>query len=328
MPVPPIPCLTQKLTTRPFVRVWNCSLGISDSTMTPRQKLGFEFLMFSEGLTRERLEILLGGKSRLIDDFIDVGLFVESGYNRIRMNGLSLMSKRLGRKSDGEVVYIFADSRFRDHVEQSKFERVYAGLDSYELVNKLPDFDGLSGTGVDMGSGSGIQLIAALKLFPEVKKMVGYEKDRRAINVSKFNVFLNGVGDKVTIVGDEKELAATLGGDQVDFALSNPPFMPVPDAISIDSDDAQILSRAKTISIVGQKPAQQVSLRNMWPISGWGGVDGISILKPMLETLFPVMKPSGKIIVYAEFAGNITDPTKIVEFIESHKGWEYCWEPL
>ena len=134
--------------------------GSSDSKITLRQKLGFEFLMFSESLTRQHLEILLGGKSRLIDDFLDVGLFVETSYKRIRMNGLSLMSKRLGRKGDGEVVYIFADSRFRDHPEQSKFERVYAGLDSYELVNKLPDFDGLSGTGIDMGSGSGIQLIA------------------------------------------------------------------------------------------------------------------------------------------------------------------------
>ena len=158
--------------------------------------------------------------------------------------------------------------------------------------------------------------------------MVGYEKDRRTINVSKFNAFLNGVGDRAIIVEDEKELATTLGDYHVDFALSNPPFMPVPDTINVDPDDTKILSKAKTISIVGEKAAQQVSLRNMWPISGWGGVDGLSILKPMLEILFPIIKPSGKIIVYAEFAGNITGPTKIVEFIESHKEWEHSWEPL
>ncbi len=301
----------------------------SGSKITLRQKLGFEFLMFSENLTREHLEILLGEKSsRPIDDFLDVGLFVETGSNRIRMNGLALLSKRLGREEDGAAVYIFADSRFRDHPDQNKFERVYAGLDSYELVNKLNDLVGLSGIGIDMGSGSGIQLIAALKLFPAVKKMVGYEKDRRAINVSKFNAFLNGVGDRATIVENEKELAAALGDDLVDFALSNPPFMPVPDAINVDRDDAEILSKAKAISIIGEKSAQQVSLRNMWPRSGWGGLDGVSILKPMLDILFPIIGPSGKIIVYAEFAGNRTGPTKILEFIESHEGWEHSWEPL
>ena len=307
--------------------------GLGSPKMTPRQKSSFEFLMFLETLPREDLETLFGEKRRRrIDDFLDASLFVETGDGRIRMNGLFLSSKRLGQEMHGEVIYILADSTY--YVNPA---RVYVGPDSYELVNKLPDLRGLSGTGVDMGSGSGIQLIAALKLFPNVRKMVGYEIDKRAINVSKFNAWLNGVGDRVTIVGNEKDLEAALrsNGDQADFALSNPPFMPVPDFIEVDPDHVQMLSvpalardasRAPPTK-AGKKSPFQISLRNMWPVSGWGGPDGTYVLGPMLQILFTLIKPSGKIIIYGDFAGNATGPTKIAEFIKDQGGWELNWEP-
>jgi hypothetical protein len=181
-----------------------------------------------------------------------------------------------------------------------------------------------------MGSGSGIQLIAALKLFPSLRKMVGFEKDRRAINVSKFNAYLNGVGDRVAIVGNESELKAAIeaDGNQVDFALSNPPFMPIPESIDIDPEDVQILSNAKAFRIVDKESAPKISLREMWPMSGWGGADGLTVFRPMLEILFPILKPSGRIIAYGQFAGNAIGPTKIEEFIESVGGWQYGWDPL
>lgn len=307
-----------------------CVRGLGPK-MTVRQKYGFEFLMFSESLRRDELETLFGEeRHHRIDDFLNADLFIETEDQRIQMNGLSLLSKRLGRENKGKVIYILADSLSHYHPEQNRLQRVYVGLDSYELMNKLPDLDWLSGTGIDMGSGSGIQLIAALKLFPDLRKMVGFEKDRRAINVSKFNAHLNGVGDKVVFVENENELAAALepNGNQADFALTNPPFMPVPEFIEVDLDDAQTLSEAKALCILGEKSLPRISLKNMWPMSGWGGADGVSVLEPMLEILFPIIKPSGKIIVYAEFAGNATGPTKIVEFIEGQREWEYRWEPL
>jgi hypothetical protein len=304
-----------------------CVQGFSPN-MTTRQKYGFEFLMLRESLRREELEVLFGEeRRRRIDDFLEAGLFVETDDGRIRMNGLFLLSKRLAREGNREVIYLLADSMFYDRPDNY---RVYVGLDSYELSNKLQDLDWLSGTGVDMGAGSGIQLIAALKLFPDVRRMVGYEKDRRAVNVSKFNAYLNGVQDRVTLVDNEKDLAAALGSDedQVDFALTNPPFMPVPEFIEIDPEDLQILSRTKDLRIVDEKSTPKISLRDMWPISGWGGEDGLSVVKPMVQILFPLIKPGGRIIVYSEFAGNAAGPTRIVEFIESQRGWEYLWKPL
>lgn len=299
--------------------------------MTMRQKHGFEFFMFAESLRKEELELLFGEVRRdRMDDFLNSGLFVQTGEQRIRMNGLSILSKRLGRENNVEVIYILADSLYRFGPEQDWLERVYVGPDSYELVNKQQDLDWLSGTGIDMGSGSGIQLIAALKSFPSLKKMVGFEKDRRAINVSKFNAYLNGVGDRVAIVGNESELEAAIesDGNQVDFAISNPPFLPVPESIEIDPDDVQILSNAKAFRIVDKESAPKISLRDMWPVSGWGGADGLTVVKPMLEILFPVIKPSGKIIAFGQYGGNAIGPTKIAEFIESVGDWQYGWEPL
>ncbi len=299
--------------------------------MTVRQKRGLEFFMFAESLTREELELLFGEESRdRIDDFLNAGLLVQTDDQRIRMNGLSILSKGLGQENNGEVIYILADSLFRVGPEQDRLERVYVGPDSYDLVNKLQDLDWLSGTGIDMGSGSGIQLIAALKLFPGLRKMVGFEKDRRAINVSKFNAYLNGVGDRVAIVENEGELEAAIetNGNQVDFAISNPPFLPVPEFINVDPEDILALSKAKAIRIVDKESSPRISLRDLWPMSGWGGADGLTVLKPMLEILFPLIKPSGKIIAFGQFGGNASGPTKIAEFMENVPGWQYGWEPL
>jgi hypothetical protein len=316
----------------------SCARGLRSPKLTPRQGGSFRFFMFLESLPRDELETLFGEERRdRINDFMDAGLFVQTDDGRIRMNGLFLSSKRLGVEMHGEVIYILADSA--QYVNPA---RVYIGSDSYELLNKLPDLAGLSGTGIDMGSGSGVQLIAALKLFPDVKKMVGYEVDRRAINVSKFNAHLNGVGDRVVIVENDKDLATALSpdGNHADFAISNPPFMPVPEFIEVDTDDAEKLSisyqtrsasdapyRVSEVSSSVGKSQIRFSLRNMWPVSGWGGPDGMSVLGPMLEILFAFIKPSGKITVCGVFAGNESGPTKIVEFVERHSGWELRWEP-
>jgi len=327
----PYPIVTSEVGYSTIREALESSVRGFDPRMTVRKKHAFEFFMFTESLRKQELEVLFGKeRSHRIDGFLNAGLLVETNDGRFRMNGLSLLSRRLGRERNGEVIYILADSPFYDDPEQDRLEKVYIGLDSYELLNKLPELGELSGTGVDMGSGSGIQLIAALKLFPDVRKMVGYEKERRAINVSKFNACLNGVEDKVTIVENDKELEAALRGNggQADFAVSNPPFMPVPESIEIDPGDLETLSKAKALSINGEKSAARISLKNMWPMTGWGGEDGISVLKPMLGALFPLMKPSGTIAVYGEFAGKAAGPTKIVEFIESQAGWEYSWEPL
>jgi hypothetical protein len=304
-----------------------CVQGV-DPKMTRRQKYSFEFLMLSESLQREELETVFGGERRdRIPDFIDTGLFAETGDGRSRMNGLFLLSKSLMRENTEKIIYILADSMLYDHPEHY---RVYLGLDSYELLNKLQDLDEPSGTGIDMGSGSGIQLVGALKLFPEIKRMVGYEKDRKAISVSRFNAYLNSVGDRTSIVENAEELMASLrsSGNQADFAVSNPPFMPVPESLEVEPGDVSILSRAEALHIIGKEERPQIPLRNMWPASGWGGADGLSVLKPMLEVLFPLIRREGKIIVYAEFAGDSAGPSKIVEFVEGLRGWTYEWIPL
>jgi hypothetical protein len=299
--------------------------------LTQRQKYGLEFFMFTETLGKDQLDALFGEeRCRRIDDFLEAGLFLRTTDHRVRMNGLSVLSTRVGRGTDEKAIYILADSQYHIGSEENKLERVYVGPDSYELVNKQPELDWLSGTGIDMGSGSGIQLIAALKTSPELRRMIGFEKDRRAVNVSKFNAYVNDVGDRVAIVENESELNAAIepDGNQTDFAITNPPFLPVPDSIEIDPDDMQTLSRAKGFRIVDMESTPKMALREMWPMSGWGGADGLSALRPMLKILFPIIKPSGRIIGFGQFAGNSNGPTKIIDFVKNVGGWEIGWEPL
>ena len=67
-----------------------------------------------------------------IDDALALGLFVHGEGDALRMNGLSLFSKTL---LSGQVVHLVADTP--PHFETRAAEqRVYAGADSYELMEK------------------------------------------------------------------------------------------------------------------------------------------------------------------------------------------------
>ena len=92
-----------------------------------------------------------------------------------------------------------------------------------------------------MGSGSGIQLIAALKQHPAIRRAIGVERDRRAMHVSLFNAALNGVDEKLAILPTDDALARALDGDVIALAISNPPFLAMPAWIEIDPHDCASL---------------------------------------------------------------------------------------
>src|SRR6185295_3110752 len=186
----------------------------------------------------------------------------------VRTNGLSFFSRTL---PNGQVVYVAADTP--PHFETRTAEqRVYTGADSYELLARISAVDSISGILVEMGSGSGIQLIAALKQHPAVVRAIGVERDRRAVHVSRFNAALNGVDEKIVIVPTDEALAGALDGEAIACAIANPPFIAMPAWIDLDADECASLRGLIDIRETGH--GCQGDLRSIFPPAGWGGDDG------------------------------------------------------
>ncbi|MDO8488583.1 MAG: GNAT family N-acetyltransferase, partial [Candidatus Omnitrophota bacterium] len=291
--------------------------------ITNRLRLAFRFFMFGESLTKVELEELFGQtRVGLIKEFIKFGLFVSAGDQKIRMNGLSLSSRQL---RNGEVIYIFADTPAYFETMLAP-ERVYIGTDSYFLLERISDIPDISGYFVEIGSGSGIQLITALKLNQGITKAIGLEIDQRAINVSLFNAALNNVEDRIVIASSEGNLASELNENHVSIVVMNPPFIAMPEFVDLSSEYENIFSGIT--QVIRKDGLIQVDIRQLYGKAGWGGEDGIRVTREWLELLLPYMAKGGQIVIYSLFAGDAQGPTKITEYVRSKAGLSVRFEPL
>lgn len=88
------------------------------------------------------------------------------------------------------------------------------------VVERLAEFTGVNGAGgqvIDAGCGSGILALSAAKLG--FQKIAAFDNDPLAIDVSKENAALNGLGGRVDFyVGD---LVTGLAGRQAELVLAN-----------------------------------------------------------------------------------------------------------
>ena len=299
------------------------SRGTDDAKLARRIRYAFAFFMFGESLNREALDELFGSAgSAIIDKGLEAGLFVPAIGQTLRMNGLSLFSRQL---RNGEVIYIFADTP--PHFEsRTAGPRVYVGADSYELMDRVSADWPLSGYCVEMGSGSGVQVIAAVKQHPGVIKAIGKERDRRAIHVSRFNVALNGVEDKVVIAGENDALMSLLEGQSASFAMANPPFLALPAWTDIDPGDQPALPAGMNTRATDH--GFQADLRELFPEAGWGGEDGLQVTKHFVKTLLPVLSARSRVVIYSQFAGDGRGPALLRDHIDALGAFSFAFEPV
>jgi hypothetical protein len=280
------------------------SANESDRRFAKRIQLAFRFLMFGEPIDRKALAELFGTERReWIEVGMNVGLFVPNGPNQLRMNGLSIFSRRL---PGGDELYLLADTPPHFNTRSGPL-RVYAGADSYELMLRVAAGEPIRGYAVEMGAGSGIQLITALKKHSAIVKAVGVERDQRAMHVSSFNAALNQESDRFLIVADAEQLREVLGGHDVAFGLSNPPFLAVPG--SLETPDGQL-----------------VDVEAAFPQAGWGGSDGLEITRQFID-LFRSAGAS-KLLIYSQFAGDEHGPSFIQRFVERTGDFAFAFEPI
>ena len=302
LPGSPVDVADMKVRLRQAVKA---SPDAGERRLARRIQYAFTFFMFGEALPRDRLAELFGDETTGIDEGLELGLFI-SEQNTVRTNGLSLFSRRL---RNGGAIHLFADTPPHFERRMSATPRVYIGADSYELMERVAALVGRGGCCMEMGSGSGIQLISALKHHPLLTTAVGKERDRRALNVSAFNAALNGVAGRMVVVGPEADLGTELNGRTVAFAMTNPPFLPVPAELDVKSGD------------------EPIDLHAVFPSAGWGGEDGLEVTGRFIDELQPLLGPDVPCIIYSQFAGDDHGPAQVRRYAE-RAGFDFTFEPL
>lgn len=110
-----------------------------------------------------------------------------------------------------------------DHYFSASFPKnhVYPlGYDSYLLARGI--INSHSRRTLDLCTGSGVQAITAARFSD---KVIGVDRNPRALNFAKFNALLNQAGNVEFVQGD---LYEPVQGERFDLILANPPFVPAP----------------------------------------------------------------------------------------------------
>ena len=294
-----------------------------EAVLARRIRHAFAFFMFGEALQRSTVEELFGDHRRAsLDEGVRLGLFRHAEGQKLRMNGLSLFSRTL---PSGDAVHLFADTPPNFDTRLSD-QRVYIGADSYELMGRVSKMRAISGCCVEMGSGSGFQLIAALTQYPAITRAIGVERDRRALHVSLFNAALNGVGEKMAVVEDEDGLRRVINGHPIPFAMSNPPFLAMPAWMDINPEDRPAVDGL--MDLRQSERGCQGDLRTLFPAAGWGGDDGLDVTRHFVETLLPLLAREGRVLIYSQWAGDAAGPRVFQDAMRTRGGMCFAFESV
>jgi len=181
-----------------------------------------------------------------------------------------LLTTKVGKSSDGAVMYI--------------------GPDSLALVRHLLPLSlrsSSSGNGpriLDFCCGSGVQAICALiSSLSSTSYGVCVDINNRALQFACFNAYLNGVGKKIAAVKhdlamNDLEKISILNnfgaGKGFDLVMANPPFVPTPENMTEKGHGGGIDEVYNNISI---------AVSGRYGLFSSGGANGEEILRPIIE---------------------------------------------
>lgn len=203
-----------------------------------------ELFLLMRTLDEPRVKALLG--EDLFDSLVSLGVLCQV-KNGIRTPGLVLISFR--------SLLFFHELTMRPGI--------YFGLDSIALaIYQHPSF---RGTTLDLCAGSAIQAMISAQ---HGKRGYAVEINPKAAAIAEFNLKLNHLDDRVTVVNKALEDFAAAVREPFDLITFNPPLLPVPDAID-------------------------------YPFVGDGGADGLEVTRHALSLYLPHLAPRGSI----EFIG-------------------------
>ena len=186
---------------------------------------------------------------------------------------------------------------------------------SYDLVGyTAPSSEGLVAnapispveTVLDLGTGSGIQAIAALRYYAERAVMV--DINPRAVRFAKFNLLLNGMEDRAVV--REGNLYDALTEDEVeegfDVVLATPPSVATP-VLTHSGLGTFSFIRNTNDGIVGRRPT---------PLWEDGGSSGEVVLSRAIGGAGDVLKIGGRLVVAADLWDAFAYDQKLAAWLE------------
>lgn len=219
----------------------------------------FQILLLGGKYSYEKITEIL--EKDFIDALLEVGFFIND--NGVIYSEYSIVSY---------MGFYFVVSILPDYPSaRSKNQEVYIGMDTYRLTSILPKKRITSH--LDLCTGSGIQAIVE---SPFLKKTVALDVNANVIPVLRFNLVLNDVEDKITVV--ESDLYKKLNENEMfDLITANPPFIPIPEGLPFS-------------------------------IAGDGGSDGLAVIDKIIEGFDKYLQIGGNAIISGEGLGNENIP--------------------
>ena len=121
---------------------------------------------------------------------------------------------------------------------------------------------------VDVGSGSGVIAVALAHHLPGAQ-ITAMDLSEHALAVARENAKLNGVSERIRFL--QGDLLAPVAGEQFEFVVSNPPYVPTAD-----------------------RAALAVEVRDYEPeLALFAGDDGLAIYRRLIPAAFSAIVPGG-----------------------------------
>jgi Methyltransferase small domain len=296
-------------------QVDNALLTLKESDHLKRVYLAYLLFMEGRPITLDELFLIFGEKRDQLIRYFTTGLFIINKKLQVQMNSLVLSSLTL----KGKTIYLLSDRS----TEEYKSDRVYLGGDSWTLLKFLSHQKPLSGTGVDLGSGSGIQGIGCV-LFHSIEKMILFEIDQRACHVSRFNAVLNGIQNPIEIATTKEDLLAILHSTKVNVITTNPPFMPLPESVELDD---HVFNKISSEKVEMKKGHPTVNLKKMFIKAGWGGPDGLTVIKDFLTLAEEIGEKGTRVYIFSPFFPVDFQGKHLLEkFVREKPGWQFQFQ--
>ncbi len=226
----------------------------------------------------EKYELLYGffvmGKKVCKADFIDyfgekiVNILLEVKFAKEIDD--KIYSDGYSILSSNDLLLLVSTPFYYDNCKE-KYSDTYIGGDSLRLGTFLDK--SVCGRVLDLCAGSGIQ---GLILADRAEKVTSVELNPKAIDTIKVNAILNGFAEKVDVrSGNLYE--AIKDGEAFDYIVSNPPFVAVPENIK-------------------------------YPMCGDGGIDGLDIVKEIINGYSHYLNDGGRATMFLEGLGDEYGP--------------------
>ncbi|URZ08013.1 methyltransferase [Clostridium felsineum] len=180
----------------------------------PEKRVVYKLLLLGDKVKKDDAISAMGNE--IINILLELNI-VEEDCDYLKSKGYSLISYC-------DYYFLVGTPYFYSNCKE-KDPAVYIGADTYKLAKM--HLSKKVGNVLDLCTGSGIQIVLAAR---NAVKGIGIELNPEAYPVTKFNILLNGLEDKIEIRNGD--LYNPVKDLKFDVITSNPPFIPVPKDIN------------------------------------------------------------------------------------------------